>query len=272
ATVSGGSAYHKWSDDPDNPNNPNNPNSWSSWTNLGAPARDLTRTPAYLTGTPAVVSDGDRRLNVFALSFLTPQSPGHYYSGLWQTRSTDGNYSWSDWTRVPPQDDQGRLIAPGGPWQILTSPAVASWGPGRMDLFVLAYSEQGFGLWMLHTWADNYSWVGRWEALTHGGMVDVGVASWGPGRLDVFTRDGYNTMQQLGFDNGAWQWSRGEWQWSENLGGPPNGGLTSSPAAVGWSGHRINVFTRGTDGQLWGTWATDGNWLGFWGSLPAALA
>src|SRR5262249_17030073 len=148
ATVKDGKFYHKWSDNPDNPN------SWSDWTSLGHPVGHV------LFSTPAVVSDGVGRINFFAWGD----------DGLYRNTYNDNNGSWSSWIKVPGQNSQGLICDIGGfsgCWLVSSSPAVASWGPGRMDL--LLYAHIGGANALLHTWADNHSWSGRWEILTLGG-------------------------------------------------------------------------------------------------------
>ena len=68
------------------------------------------------------------------------------------------------------------------------------------------------------------------------------VASWGPGRLDVFVH---------GFDNQLWhKWYDGNWSAWETLGGR----LTSDPTAVSWGPDRVDVFARFPDNALWHRW------------------
>ena len=132
-----------------------------------------------------------------------------------------------------------------------SGPAVASWGDGRLDVFVRGVDGQ---LW--HRWFDG-EWRG-WEPL--GGVLASGpaVASWGGGRLDVFVR---------GVDGQLWhRWFDGEWRGWEPLGGV----LASGPAVASWGGGRLDVFVRGVDGQLWHRWF-DGEWRG-WEPLGGVLA
>ena len=65
------------------------------------------------------------------------------------------------------------------------------------------------------------------------------VASWAPGRLDVFARGLDGQLWRRGCD-GAWA------SW-ELLGG----GFNLRPAAASWAEQRIDVFARGLDSQLW---------------------
>ena len=89
-----------------------------------------------------------------------------------------------------------RLLRP-GQWQswedlagiITAGPAVASWGPNRLDCFVKGSNNH---LW--HKWWDGSAWQG-WEDLE--GVIDGAPAavSWGPDRIDCFVR---------GMDNHLW--------------------------------------------------------------------
>jgi hypothetical protein len=134
---------------------------------------------------------------------------------------------------------------------LTSDPAVASWGSGRLDLFVRGTDR---ALW--HKWFDG-RWSG-WESL--GGILtsSPGAASWSSGRVDVFVR---------GTDNALWhKWFDGRWFDWESLGG----GLTSGPAAASWSSGRVDVFVRGTDNALWHKWFDGGRWSG-WESLGGIL-
>src|SRR5258708_7965708 len=61
------------------------------------------------------------------------------------------------------------------------NPAVASWAPGRLDVFVRGTDNQLWHKWFAGTWSG-------WEPL--GGSLTSAptVTAWGPGRLDVFAR------------------------------------------------------------------------------------
>ncbi len=139
---------------------------------------------------------------------------------------------------------------------ITASPAVASWGPGRLDVFVRG---QDNALWQV-TW-NGASWSG-WTGL--GGVLAAAPAavSWGPNRIDVFVR---------GVDNALWHraFASGTWLGWEYLGGI----LTEAPAVSSWGSNRLDVFVRGTDSGLWHL-AWDGvawrGWEGLGGVLTAA--
>jgi hypothetical protein len=239
-TVSDGTAYHKWSD--------NSGASWSFWTPLVAGSGTRFR------DTPAVVSDGSGRLNVFATDFSTTY--------IWQNRTLDGNGSWLGWTKVPGQTMSATVCdAQFGCFVPVSAPAVASWGPGRMDLFVLGSNAQN-EIALLHTWADNYSWSGTWKVVIGGPWSGAPAAvSSGPGRLDFFTRS-YDAPL---YPNGRWP-DRAGWHHRFDNGvlgdGAELGGILTSPPAVASPGlDLLSVYTRGTDGYLWGI-----NFNGGWSS------
>lgn len=252
-----GKAYHRWSilDGSD---------SWSPWTNLVAPDGTM------LFGSPAMATDGPGRLNVVTKGDVT-NADGSFFRGFLHNHF---NGNWSGWTRIPGFDDFGGICISPVCYTFYgaSSPAVASWGPGHMDLFVsmrtLGVGSNGFAsIGLLHMSADNYSWSGAWEVvdsmpLTNLTQGPVGAVSWGPGRIDVFMEGPNNELEHKWFDNG--QWSSG---W-ENLGGI----LTSPPVIASPRPGLLAVMTRGTDGHLWVIWF-DSNigWSG-WNDVGCCLA
>nr|HEX4318914.1 hypothetical protein [Kofleriaceae bacterium] len=92
----------------------------------------------------------------------------------------------------------------------------------------------------------------RFDGLTHAKpAVDsdrIGVASWGPQRLDLFARNHDNHLIHRYFHDHEWS----KWQ---DLGGD----LASAPAAVSWAEGRIDVFARGKNDHLIHDWF-DGTW------------
>ncbi|MEO6797998.1 MAG: choice-of-anchor D domain-containing protein [Candidatus Dormibacter sp.] len=93
--------------------------------------------------------------------------------------------------------------------------------------------------------------------------VSAGIAatSWGPGRLDVFSRDANGALIH--------NWWDGSWHGWSSLGGYIKG----DPGAVSWGFNRIDVFVRGGDDQLWHKWWGGNAWSGWepqGGTLTAA--
>src|SRR5215472_4147435 len=128
-----------------------------------------------------------------------------------------------------------------------SSPAVASWGPNRLDVFMRGTDN---ALW--HKWWDGTSWS-IWEDL--GGVLTSAPAavSWGPNRLDVFVRGSDDALYH------RW-WNGSSWSWWEYQGGYQ---LSSGPGAVSWSQNRIDVFVRGQDTNMYHKWWDGSSWIGY---------
>ncbi len=121
-------------------------------------------------------------------------------------------------------------------------PAVAAWGPGRLDVFVRGTDDALYHQWYAGTWSG-------WEYLgaPAGGLgADPAVVSWSQGRLDVFATDHNGQLVHRFYDNG--------WSGWEGLGGV----LTSAPTASSWAPGRLDVFGRGSDGALYHKWYSGG--------------
>jgi hypothetical protein len=263
---SAGFVYDQWSD--------------SNWMFSEQPPAILDGLPSdtnKLVGTPAAVSDGPGRLNLFARdNSFSASTSAIIWQNIWS------NNSWSEnWQQVPGDFENGLLYIDCGlftkcPYIILSDPTVSSWGPGRMDLFVYA-EDNGHNLDLLHTWADNSTWSDTWENLgsvtTNPTPIQLGIhpsaVSWGSGRVDVFAHSVNNTVLHKWFDNG--QWSNG---W-EDLGGS----VLDSPSAVSWLPGFLEVFTRDTNNHLtyelygggfWSGWGTPTNFT--LNTAPGAVA
>jgi len=232
---------------------------WAGDTGLGSNGSNTS-----FTGTPAVVSIGVGQLSVIARD--TNKT-------LW-----DDTFSgpWSGWTVIPGVSGSG-VICIGGNiilpsfdcYEVNSDPAVASWGPGRMDLFVNALDANG-GIALLHTWADNGTWSGNWEVLGDGLMQgNPAAVSWGTGRVDVFVRGGGNELDHKWFDNGQWS---SNW---ENLGGD----ILSSPTVASDQSGDLSLFALNASNGLtdlsfgsgvWQPWVdVDSNTMS---SAPSATA
>lgn len=115
-----------------------------------------------------------------------------------------------------------------------SAPAVVSWGPGRLDVFVRGTTGS-----LYHKWFAGGSWHG-WEDLGGRLVGSPTVASWGPGRLDIFARAANNQLEHLWYDSNGWH------GW-ELLGGT----LTTDPGATSWGPGRIDVFAGGLGGVVY---------------------
>jgi len=191
----------------------------TTWENLGG----------ALTSSPAVTTWGPGRIDVFARG-----GSGNLYHKSFET-------GWTSWVSV-------------GSLKLISDPAATSWGRGRID--VVARGASGD---LHHIWLD----AGRWSAWTSlgrnlfsvrqgfdlfpfddvlgGGALTPApaLATWGPGRLDLFA---------AGEDGALWQRSHSNGVWSEpaSLGGR----ITSAPDAVSWSAGQIDLVARSSDNTL----------------------
>ena len=127
------------------------------------------------------------------------------------------------------------------------APALASWGPNRIDLYVIGADN---ALWSKATDNGGRTWSG-W--LNLGGQVagGIGAVSWGPGRVDVFATGTDKALYHKWYD-GAWH----DW---ENLGGE----LLGAPTVASWAPNRLDVFCTGTDNALYHKWWDGAQWNGF---------
>jgi hypothetical protein len=130
-------------------------------------------------------------------------------------------------------------------------PAVASWGPNRLDIFALGRDDQMFHkAWAEGRWHPSPT---TWEPL--GGLFNSppAVASWGPNRLDIFALGRDDQMFHKAWAEGRWHPSPTTWE--------PLGGLFNSPPAVAsWGPNRLDIFALGRANQmLHKAWA-EGRW------------
>jgi len=132
-------------------------------------------------------------------------------------------------------------------------PVVVSWGPNRLDAFVLGTDSA-----LYHRWWDGRAW-GGFESL--GGVLTSppSAVCWGENRIDVFG---------LGEDHAVWHrwWDGANWGAWESLGGT----LTSPPVACSWGPDRLDIFALGVDHALWHRWWDGASWGG-WESLGGVL-
>ncbi len=183
-------------------------------TALAGPAPQRPPALAYIPKAPQVPVFLNPAPPVPGMQALVRGSDGNFWEEGW-----DGS-AWNGWHSFA------------GPF--VSAPAIASWGPGRLDIFGEGTDRQ---LW--HAWWDIGRW-GGWEPL--GGVLASApaVAAWGTQRLDVLVR---------GSDDQTWHkwWGQGAWGGWEPLGGV----MTSAPAAASWGAGRLDVFVRGSDSGLW---------------------
>jgi hypothetical protein len=207
---------------------------WSNWVSEGG----------YLDSAPTAMARATTENRI----------DGFYTSGgdLWWFYLI---FKTGELTHVNLGRPSGKVVDPGcggflgfcssGP--LTSAPAVASWGLGRMDVFVFADEHH-----LVHRWFDNYQWS-DWELLSVADFAGDPVAvSWGRGRIDVFVHGSDdNHVYQKTFDQGRW------FQWQDL-----QGTLLYSPAVASWGPGRLDLFAVGTDRQLWTKWYSYGQWSG----------
>jgi hypothetical protein len=213
---------------------------------------DVVPSGSYaFVGSPAAVSDRPGRL------WLAAKAVGGdlVYNIAASNGNLTGLLAWRGWSRVPGTRAGG--VCAGGrcyTWIDDSSPALSSWGSGRLELFINATRDDG-ATTLVHTWGDNGTWSGRWEGLGTGLLQGSPAAvSWGPGRTDVFVRGGIGLAHKW-FENGSW--SRG---W-EDLGGE----LTSSRSVTSWGPGHLDIVANGSNGTPAHLWFD--SWWSGWESL-----
>lgn len=202
---------------------------------------------------PAVASMSSNTLEVFYIS-----SSGHVRWKRW-----NGSIWYTPAEQYQPDGDALRLHG-SGDTTVYSAPAAVSWGSGRLDLFI-----RGTDSYLYHN-AYNASvgyWEG-WQQLRGASGLHIysapTVASWAPGRLDVFAVSYSNTVIQLTYSGGAWS----DWTYLfiRSLQTVIEPRTYVDPAAVSWGSNRIDVFVTGEDHGLYHRPYASG-WIGGWGHL-----
>jgi peptidoglycan-N-acetylglucosamine deacetylase len=169
-------------------------------------------------------------------------------------RGTDGNVylnRWDGWG----WSGYWSIGSPGG-LGIRGNPALVSWAPGRLDVFVHGHDDR---LWQRFSTDGGWSWSRWFKPVGDSGTLASGpdVVAWAPGRLDVFVR-GTDGLVYHRFWSG-WGWN-GEWL---PHGAPPGLSASGDPAAASWAPNRLDLFVRGSDGGLWQQFWDGSQWSGW---------
>ena len=114
---------------------------WGTWASLNG----------QLTSTPAAVSSGNGRIDVFVRGSD---------NALWSRSSSDGGTSWSSWKSL------------GGQLAATTGPAVSSQRAGQLDVFVIGTDN---ALW--HRSYASGTWS-SWESLSGQLTASPAAVSW----------------------------------------------------------------------------------------------
>jgi hypothetical protein len=154
------------------------------------------------------------------------------------------------------------------PVGIIGAPAVVSWGPGRVDVFVEGGDHK---LWQDFTTCSGCAWSGWIQPLGASGTLasPPAVTSWAPGRIDVLV---------VGTDGNLWKQDWDTSTWSPGwlfVGSPPattGVGLKTNPAQAGsyqtpaiaaFTPGRLDIFIWGSDNHLWQTFFINNTWQGW---------
>jgi Repeat of unknown function (DUF346) len=112
-------------------------------------------------------------------------------------------------------------------------PAVAAWGPNRLDIAAPGNDGTYHKYWNGQHWGPSAGWE------SPGGPYPTAAVSWGPNRLDIFGMGSGNEVSHKYWDGANWH----DW---ESLGGD----FYSGPAVVSWGPNRLDIVALGTDGQM----------------------
>lgn len=198
-----------------------NGSGWGGYEDLGVPPSGLMAN----TGV-AAASWGRGRLAVYATN-----AQGRVFQKLYDEQP--GGRGWGGWTALPTGVRTN------------DSPAAASWAPGRIDVFVRGNDS---ALWTISrdTHLPAMGWfnhTGRrgWGSLRTLIESAPAVASWAPGRLDVFARS-------LGTTPRLVQMTRSDGGWGTATFPLPSDGGIGAPAVTAWAPGRLDVVIRGARG------------------------
>jgi hypothetical protein len=226
--------WHRWYD-------PNNlPPGWSTvagtsaepyWEPVGTP-------PGGLAGSPAVTTWGTNRLDIFVKN-----EDGQIYHRWYDPNNLPPGWSTVAGTSAEPYWEP--LGAP--PGGVDGSPAAATWGTNRLDIFVLARNDD-LNIWHKFFQGSRWSdWVPH--RITTCNTVSPAAASWGPGRVDVIMpatncllpprasgMTNHNWIEN--YDEGSFRGFRQNWVMLPPL------------ALSSWGPNRLDFFGLGRDGEI----------------------
>jgi subtilisin family serine protease len=134
---------------------------------------------------------------------------------------------------------------------IASGRSVVSWGPNRLDAFVVGSDSR-----LYHKWWNGSAWG---PSLT--GYEDMGgliinspeVVSWGPNRLDAFVVGSDSRLYHKWWNGSAWGPSLTGY---EDMGGT----IIGQPRVVSWGPDRLDVFVVGANSRLYHKWWDGSAW------------
>jgi hypothetical protein len=205
----------------------------SLFQHAGGQWNDLGAPPTGITQSPGAVTRVPDTIHVAVRG-----GDGHLYQRHWN------GAGWSGW------ENRGGDLASG--------PTLTSGSPSRLDCFALGMFRN-----LIHcSWSNDHGWS-RWEDLSPtmpDARFDIQFApaavAWSDNRLNVFAvRSGSGELLHA--------WWDGQWHGWERLGGV----LTDAPSVVSRGPNLLDVYGRGTDGQIyhlfwdgyrWSSWYNTG--------------
>lgn len=212
---------------------------WRTWN--GSKWSDgWTRIGGYFSSTPVVVSWGPGRMDVFAR---------HADFSLRRRTFEDGGWA-GDWQNL------------GG--SLASAPAVVTWGPDRIDVFAVgnlpgAAPDGG----LIHRWWDGDIW-NDWEQIAGKSTGDdvaftcaPAAATWGPGRLDVFSVDTEGTLRHVWYADGSWSNPASISEYMK---------MRETPMALVTGPNQLELVAGGRDHNMWRKILTGSSWepLNWW--------
>lgn len=175
--------------------------------------------------------------------FASDPAAVHFADSTHVVARTAANKVWHRWRNGCTWSNVEDMGAPAGT-TLVGKPAVASWGPNRMDIFV-----RGADGALYQKWWDGSRWS-DWVKLSANGQLtgDPAAVSWGHNRIDIFAK---------GNPDGLWHlwWDGTKWNQPENLGGI----IIGAPTVSTWGVNRLDVFVRSQGDALFQKWF-DGAW------------
>jgi hypothetical protein len=181
-----------------------------------------TPSGALLTGGYSASFDNNYELVPPDGELILPQTGTYQIKVKARFKSASDNNLGVAWTKLP-----------------VSSPAVSSWGSGRLDVFVRGGDN---ALWHRFSSNNGSTWS-AWESLGGTLTSDPAAVSWNSNRVDVFARGADNSLQHI-----YWSTPTGWSAWATLPG--TVGTMRSGPTVSSWGPNRLDVFWRGTDNTL----------------------
>ena len=125
-----------------------------------------------------------------------------------------------------------------------SSSPVVSWGPNRLDAFVLGTNRAVFHKWFNGAWGPS---ITGYENM--GGIAECvpQAVAWSPNRLDLFLTGTDSALYHKWFDGTAWGPSVTGYEYM-------GGVILGDPRVVSWGPNRLDVFVVGSDHGLYHKW------------------